>query len=164
MYINSLAVYPSPFPPWENPMHALVQNMNLGQLLNMFMPESIFMFVVAHWLFTVWKAIAHQVALWKSKNFLAGTTGLKSPAILDHFCFFPAISHKFQIIVSCIQSLPVIAGYFRSFTNISGHFRSLPVIFISSSHFRSLQVVSNHFRSLPVIKGRNLSFPVFSGH
>ena len=81
---------------------------------------------------------------------------------------------KFQIIVGCIQSLPVISGHSQTFQVISGHFQSfssLPVIsghyrscLIISGHFRSLEDVSSHFRYFPVIRGRKKLFPVVSCH
>ena len=86
------------------------------------------------------------------------------------FLFFSRHFPKFQIIVGCIQSLPVISGHSQIFQVISGHFQSfssLPVTsghyrlcLIISGHFRSLEDVSSHFWYFPVIRGRKQSFPV----
>ena len=44
---TKMALWPPPFPHEQNPVHTLVQNMKIGQLLKMFMPQFIFMFALA---------------------------------------------------------------------------------------------------------------------
>ena len=42
-----MALWPPPFPHEQNPVHTIVQNMKIGQLLKMFMPQFISMFALA---------------------------------------------------------------------------------------------------------------------